>query len=202
MRSLFVGSDASPLCDRIDAKMSSGFGEILGTPVKNVAIHVAEFSRDNNEYLEGPRMLSQSISFFPDQHRIEDVTYYADGTVHSREVIKIDAGSRKSILQRYKPDGELLDTWHIDYDRDGRRTTALAYGPDGKFRGESLAQDHQPVAPFLADTEDDPVESIQREVDGYGNWTREIRFKRLIEDGKVTNIPTMVTHRSITYFES
>lgn len=184
--------------------MSHDFRDSFVGPVKNVAIHVAEFSCDNNEYLEGPRTLAQSIEFFPDQGRIEDVSYYADGTIHLRTVTTIEAGrSRHSVMQRYERDGELRDTWRIYYDQDGRRTRAEAFGPEGQFRGEFQAEERESVEPFdLGNTVMDSDESSEREVDAYGNWTREIRFRRVVENGEVAKIPTMATYRTITYFES
>lgn len=183
--------------------MSSDFSESFRGPIKNVTIYVAEFGLDQAGYREGPRMLSRTISFSLDRDKSESVTYYGDGTVHSREVITLEARSRKSILERFKRDGELRDTWHIYYDQQGRRTRAEAYGPDGQFRGEFPVEDDEPVEPFeLGETVMDSGESAEREMDAHGNWTHEIRFREVIENGKVEKVPTRATYRTITYFAS
>jgi len=179
--------------------MSFDFRKGLVGPVKSVTIYIAEFTRQNNEYREGPKMLSQAINFSPNQDSIEDITYSGDGTVHLREVFTVEADSTKSIIERFKANGQLRDRWLVTYDQDGKRTVAEGYDAGGKFLGRSVNHDDETSNAFTVN-EPDISESVEREFDAFGNWIREIKFQKST-DGQVGMIPIIATYRTISYFQ-
>jgi|tagenome__1003787_1003787.scaffolds.fasta_scaffold20715030_1 YD repeat-containing protein len=177
--------------------MTNGFDEIP-SGIKNILVHVAEFSCRNNEYIEGPRLLAQARTYDTAEKRTEDTTYNADGSVHSKVVTTGDADHRRSIIYRYRLDGRLRDKWLITYNNDGSRAHAYIYDSQGK-RQEVQLEEEETTTFFDPEQMDESGESVEREFDVRGNWVKETRFEKKIEGGELVDVPTMVTYRTISY---
>jgi hypothetical protein len=167
--------------------------------VKTIVVEVAVFScRNKNKYIEGPRVLAQTITYDPRENTTEDITYYTDGFVHSKFVTTRDERGKKSVVHRYKPGGSLRDRWLITYHDDGSRAEGYEYSPEALLLQKHLASDEHSATEFEEETYE-TGESFQREFDAHGNWIREIRFDRVIKGDKPFDEPAMVTYRTITY---
>lgn len=177
--------------------MANGFDEVP-RGIKSMLVHVAGFSCRNNEYVEGSRLLAQSLTYDEAENRTEDTTYYADGSVHSKVVTTGDADQRQSIIYRYRLDGNLRDKWLITYNNDGSRAHAYMYDSQGQPQEVQL-EDEETATFFDPEQMDESGESVEREFDVRGNWVKETRFEKKIEGGELVNVPTMVTYRTITY---
>jgi YD repeat-containing protein len=177
--------------------MGSDFNEIP-RGIKNMIVHVAEFSRRDNEYIEGPRMLAESVTYDPAENRTEDLTYYADGSVHSRVVTTGDGEERKTVISRYRLDGRLRDSWLITYYSDGSRAHGYMYDSHGNLQEVPLEQEEETTF-FEPEQRDESWESFEREFDALGNWIRETKSEKKVEGGELVDVPTMVTYRTISY---
>ena len=158
--------------------MRTGFDEVP-RGIKNMLVHVAEFSSRNNEYIEGPRLLAQSITCYPGENRTEVITYYAEGSVHSKVVTTGDAEYRESTIYRYRLDGRLRDKWLITYNNDGSRAHGYKYDSQDKLQEVQLQEEEE--TPFFDPEHTDEIgESFELEFDVRGNWIRETRFEKKI----------------------
>lgn len=166
--------------------------------IKDMIVHVAEFYCHDNEYIEGPRLLAQTITYNPVENRTEQTTYYADGSVHSRFVTTGQADDRRSIIYRYRMDGRLRDQWLITYKPDGSRARAYTYDEQGKLH-QYPVQKEETTTFFAPEQIEESGESLRREFDVRGNWIRETRFQKKSDRGKLVEVPIMVTYRTITY---
>ena len=177
-------------------EMGSDFNEVP-RGISNMIVHVAEYSCRDNEYIEGPRMLAESVIYDPAENRTEDVTYYADGSIHSRVVTTGDAEDRKTVIFRYRLDGRLGDKWMITYNSDGSRAHGYLYDSQGNLQEVSLEVEDTTF--FDSEQTEEGWESFEREFDARGNWIRETKFEKKIEGGALVDVPTMVTYRTINY---
>jgi hypothetical protein len=167
--------------------------------IKNIVVHVAEFSCRNNEYIEGPRLLAQTITYYPAEHRTEDTTYYANGSVHSKRVTTGNTGQRKTIIYRYRSDGGLRDKWLVTYNDDGSRGSTYTYDSEDQLQELQYKEEESPTS-FDLEEIHNTEEWFQREFDIHGNWIRETRFEKAINGDKRVIAPTTVTYRTISYF--
>ena len=177
--------------------MGSDFNQIP-RGIKNMLVHVAEFSCREDEYIEGPRMLAESVTYDSTENRTEDVVYYADGSVHSSFVTTGDAEDRKTIIYRYRSDGYLRDKWLITYNSDGSRAHGYMYDSQDNLQEVPLEEEEEITILDPQPTEES-WESFERKFDARGNWIRETKFEKRVEGGELVDVPTMVTYRTISY---
>src|SRR5688572_27828668 len=176
--------------------MGSDFNEIP-RGIREMIVHVAELSCRDDEYIEGPRLLAESVTYDPAENRTEDVTYYANGAVHSKVVTTGDGEDRRSIIYRYRLDGGLRDKWLITYNNDGRKARGYMYNSQGELKEVPLEEEE--TAFFDSEQADESWESFEREFDARGNWIRETKFEKKTEGNESVKIPTFVTYRTISY---
>lgn len=176
--------------------MNNGFDVPRG--IKNMLVYVVEYSCRNNEYIEGQKLLAQTITHDPAENRTEVTTYFADGSVHSKIVTTGDADCRKSIVYRYESSGRLRDKWLITYNSDGSRASAYTYDSQGKLEEHPFEKEGATTFYNPEQIEDDE-ELFERELDVRGNWIKETRFEKKTEEGKLVDVPRIVIYRTITY---
>ena len=177
--------------------MGNGFDEVPAG-IKSMVVHVAEFSCRDNEYIEGPKLLAETITYDPAENRMEETTFYTNGPVHSRVVTTGAAEHQQSIIYRYRLDGHLRDKYLITYNSDGTRAHGYQYDVQGKLHEVPLEEEEQTTF-FDPEQMDESEETVQREFDVRGNWIRETRFEKKIDRGELVDVPIMVTYRTITY---
>jgi len=177
--------------------MHKGFDEVP-RGIKNMLVHVAEFSRHNNEYVEAPRLLAQTTTFYPEENRTEDLTYYADGSVHSKVVTIGDGEYRESVIYRYRLDGRLRDKWLITYNSNGSRAHAYKYDSLNQPQEVQL-QEEEATNFFDSEQTVEEGELVEREFDVRGNWIKETRFEKKMERGELMDVPRIVIYRTISY---
>ena len=175
-------------------------GEVVGGPVKAIVVEVAEFFWRDGQYVEGPRVLAQTVTYDAQADTTEDLKYYADGSVLFKLVTTRDAGGQKSTGHRYHTDGSLIDKWLIYYHPDGSKSEAYRYSADGRLLQRHAYTSEEPVRESGFEEHSPRVEELcEREFDSRGNWVKEVRFTRSTEAGRSSVEPTTVIYRTITY---
>ena len=177
--------------------MRKGFEEVPAG-IESMVVHVAEFSCRGNDYIEGPKLLAQIVTYDPTENRTEDITFYTNGPVHSKVVTTGAAEHQKSIIYRYRLDGHLRDKWLITYNSDGSRAHGYQYDLQDKLHEVPLQEEEETK---FSDPQqmDESEETVKREFDVRGNWIRETRFEKKMDRGELVDVPTMVIYRTINY---
>ena len=177
--------------------MSNGFDEVPAG-IKSMDVHVAEFSRIDNEYIEGPKLLAATTTYDPAENRTEQTTFYTNGLVHSKVVTTGAPEHRRSIIYRNRLDGHLRDKWLITYNSDGSRAHAYQYDSQDELHEVPLEEEEE--TPFFdPERVDESEETVKREFDVRGNWIKETRFEKKIDRGELLDVPIMTIYRTITY---
>ncbi|HOW89046.1 MAG TPA: hypothetical protein PL037_02100 [Elusimicrobiales bacterium] len=150
------------------------------------------------EYGPGNALLSRT-DHAPDGSQLRKEVYSSDKASGYRSVSFFDANNqlKRRTSSGYGPDGTLLKETDSSYETGEREigrteTSYSAKGDGGRelvYRGD-LAR---------------PLEEyrFRRKLDGYGNWTEEIRTKAAIYEGKRITDPgtaPRITRREIGYF--
>lgn len=176
--------------------MKTREGELLNGPVIAVHVEVAEFVERNGEFVEGPRLLARSLTVEPGSNTLTEVTYYADGVIHSEAVTSEKEGTTQTEITRYQRDGTLRDKWLVV---GGYRSSE----PREVFQYDAKGHSVQTWRDWKNDenmsAQEDGDTRVEREFDQYGNWIRETRFFVDERSPALQPIPSMVTYRLFTY---
>lgn len=112
-------------------KNQKRIGPGLAGPVKFVRIERASFSRKGHDFIEGPRVLAETIGLDPQWRRFERTYYKPDGSVLSVDVSTFDANGDQTESSGYNGEGGLIHKIVYVYDARRRLIEYFAYKPDG-----------------------------------------------------------------------
>src|SRR6266850_1779296 len=120
-------------------KNRNRIGPGLAGPVRFVRIERASFSKKGNEFVEGPRELTETMSVDPQWRRFERTYYNADGSVLKMDVNTFDADGYQTEFSGYNGEGGLIHKLVYVYDDRKKLIEYLAYKPDGTLLNRSIA---------------------------------------------------------------
>ena len=112
-------------------KNQKRIGPGLTGPVKFVRIERASFSKKGNDFIEGPRVLAETISLDPQWRRLERTYYNPDGSVLRLDVCTFDADGYQTESSGYDGEGGLIHKIVYVYDDRKKLTEYFTYKPDG-----------------------------------------------------------------------
>lgn len=108
---------------------------LLG-PVKEMRTETADISKKENDYVEGPRILSMSVVFNEDGSRPELCLYNEKGALARRIVTKFEKGNETEFLN-YDGGGRMWLRGVFLYDEHGRTRGEETYNGDGSLRSKA-----------------------------------------------------------------
>jgi len=120
-------------------KTQKRIGPGLAGPVRFVRIERASFSKKGNDFIEGPRVLAETISLDPQWRRFERTYYNADGSVLKMDVNTFDADGYQTESSGYDGEGNLIHKIVYVYDDRKKLTEYSTYKPDGTLLNRSIA---------------------------------------------------------------
>ncbi len=106
-------------------------GPGLTGPVRSVRIERANFAKRGNDYVEGLRVLAETILLDPQWRRLERKYYNPDGSVLKGNVVTLDAAGYQTEVSEYNGEGGLIHKMVFVYDDRRRLNEYLTYKPDG-----------------------------------------------------------------------
>lgn len=109
----------------------------LAGPVRTVRTETATIVERNGHSVEGPRILSMTITFNEDINRTEVCFYDAIGVLSRRIVNKYD-GKRDTEYLNYTGKGNIWLRGTSEYDEKGQRVGGATYYGDGTLRSRSF----------------------------------------------------------------
>ena len=109
----------------------------LQGPVKEMRTETADVSKKGNDYVEGPRILSMTVTFNEDGSRPELCIYNEQGTLVRRIVEKFEKGRDAEFLN-YDGAGQMWLRGVFLYDDDGRPRGEETYNGDGSLRSKTV----------------------------------------------------------------
>jgi hypothetical protein len=120
-------------------KNQKRIGPGLAGPVRFVRIERASFSKKGNDFVEGPRVLAETISLDPQWRKFERTYYNADGSVLKMDVNTFDADGYQTESSGYDGEGNLIHKIVYVYDDRKKLIEYLTYKPDGSLLNRSIA---------------------------------------------------------------
>ena len=114
-------------------------GPGLVGPVRFVRIERATLSKKGNDFIEGPRILVETMSLDPQWRRFERTYYNADGSVLEVDVSSFDADGNQTEFSGYNGEGGLILRMVYVYDDRKKLMEYLTYKPDGTLLKRSVA---------------------------------------------------------------
>jgi hypothetical protein len=105
-------------------------------PVRTVRTEVANVSKKDGQYVEGPRVLSMTISFNEDGNRPELCLYDERGSLTRRIVMRFEGRKQVEFLN-YDGAGKMWLRGVDHYDAEGRVTEKATYDGDGSLRSKT-----------------------------------------------------------------
>jgi len=108
---------------------------LLG-PVKEMRTETAIVNKKDNGYVEGPRILSMTVSFNEDGSRPELCIYDEKGALARRIVMKFEDGNETEFLN-YDGGGRMWLRGVFLYDEQGRTRGEETYNGDGSLRSKA-----------------------------------------------------------------
>ncbi len=99
--------------------------------VQTVRVETAELSRSAGTWVEGPRVLAQTVAYSSEGNPIEDVSYTTAG---KKKVIAFDEQGNMTTAVIYKPDGSIDGKEISTYDAQGNETERAVYDGSGSFK--------------------------------------------------------------------
>lgn len=106
-------------------------GPGLTGQVRSVRIERTSFSKKGNDYVEGSRVLAETITLDPQWKRLERTYYNPDGSVLRSNVITLDGDGNQTEVSEYDGEGGLISKIVYVYDGRKRLNEYLTYKPDG-----------------------------------------------------------------------
>ena len=113
-------------------------GPGLTGPVKFVRIERASFSKKGNDFIEGPRVLAETMSLDPQWRRFEWTYYNPDGSVLKVDICTFDADGYQTEASGYNGEGGLIHKIVYVYDDRKRLIEYFTYKPDGTLLNRSF----------------------------------------------------------------
>ena len=103
-------------------------------PVRNVRTEVVGVSRQNGEYVEGPRVLVQTRDYSSDGRQCETTFYEPDGTMSRKEVRVYNESGKWVEWNNYDASGMLVFRKLNNFDESGRITVEMSLNGDGTIQ--------------------------------------------------------------------
>jgi len=114
-------------------------GPGLTGPVRSASIERASFSKRGNEYVEGPRVLVETIFLDPQWRRLERRYHNPDGSVLNAHVITLDAEGYTTEVSEKNGEGNLIRKIVYIFDSRKRLNEYSIYGSDGTLQNKWVA---------------------------------------------------------------
>ncbi|HKC64163.1 MAG TPA: hypothetical protein VKB86_11015 [Pyrinomonadaceae bacterium] len=103
-------------------------------PVRSVRTEAVSFSRQNDEYVEGSRILVQTRNYSSDGRQFETIFYKPDGSVRQKEVRIYNEQGKWTEWDGYDANGSLLFRKLNNFDQGGRITEEITLNADATIR--------------------------------------------------------------------
>ena len=114
-------------------------GPGLTGPVRSVRIERASFSKKGNDYVEGSRVLAETIILDPQWKRLEWRYHNPDGSVLRANVVILDADGYQTEVSENDGEGGLVRKIVFVYDDRKRLHEYLTYKSDGTLQHRWVA---------------------------------------------------------------
>ena len=118
---------------------SRRIGPGLTGPVRSVRIERASFSQKGNDYVEGSRVLAETIILDPQWKRLEWRYHNPDGSVLRANVVILDADGDQIEVSENNGEGGLIRKIVYVYDDRKRLNEYLTYKSDGTLQHRWVA---------------------------------------------------------------
>jgi len=118
---------------------SRRIGPGLTGPVRSVRIERANFSKKGDDYIEGSRVLAETILLDPQWRRLERRYHNPDGSVLTANVVTLDADGDQTEVSENNGEGGLIRKIVFIYDDRKRLNEYVAYKADGTLQPRWIA---------------------------------------------------------------
>lgn len=106
---------------------------LIWGPVRIIRDERATFTNRNGEFIEGPRILSMTLTYNEDGTKQEQTSYAADGSISSRTAYLYDQDERVLETSSFNGKGELKSRIVSKYDSQENLVEEISYRSDGSI---------------------------------------------------------------------